>query len=506
MQPLHSTLLLALGIAAALPAAAQPASYDEPYFLPGEGVYHVGLSSATLQPALTEPTLVTAAYKARFRLFNTDMASIKAGTQTYNLAKYISDDGTELNLVPFMGVGNAYDLTLRNLDGGVYQLGDNAPAKAWYNTRLLAAQPDWKGNHSLPLAVYDQWDCPITYAKDPALGPGGYDAVSVDFGNPQEGLVVTAIDFPVVCGPQTDQAAELTVTLNIYNNARTEIIDNYTATVRIDRLPEVALPAGIELPEGQCVRRLNISMGKTPVVISTPFEMVVTGFSGDGADVWLARSVDPTGIYPSHTTYGDWFGEAAPIPAGAQANEDAVVNVEGYFNYLGTWGWYDGKWERGEVVSTADLVQIYYDPSEPDWPGDYFMGEAAFPLECTFGAQDITIYDMPQWINAISYDVSQWEEYGCVQITLSADALPSDLSGRNGKVVLATQELASFYTIYVRQGAAWFDMGEAEGIAPPLAPLPAAAPSGLIDLSGRPLAAPRRGQPYLRQGHLTIDL
>lgn len=496
-----TTMLLAVAT-----ANVMAGNYDEPYYLPGEGIYLVGLSPSTLKPAVSEPTLVTQAYKAHFDLYNAEMASIKAGTKSYNLADRISADGTDLDLVSFMGVGNAYDLTVRDFSGASYQLGDNSPNKKWFNTRLLAAQPDWKGHHTLPLCRYDQWDCPITYDRDPLLDASHYNTVRIDFGNPLEGLVATAVNFPLVCAPEFDKEAQLDVAINIYNADCTEVLEDFSGSINIGRVPVVST-----LDDGTTIRNVNIPLPSSGVVINTPFEVIISGFAGDDLNVWLPRAIDQKGIYPTHTAYVDWYGEENIAPmADIVASSDVVVNVEGYFNYMGTWGWWDGKYERGEVVSTADLVQIYYDPADADWPGDYFMGEVGFPIECTFGAADLTIYDMPSWINKISYDESQWEEYGCIQITMSADALPSDLSGRNGKVVLCTRDRASFYTIYIRQGSAWFNMDDTDGIENvytdgPLAPN-AYGKQPIYDMQGRRIDAPVKGKPYICGGKTCIDL
>lgn len=493
MKSITTSLLFAAAV------SAQAASYDEPYYLPGEGMYLVGLSSSTLKPALSEPTIVTQAYQSRIRLVNAELASIKAGTKTYNLADRISDDGATLDLVSFMGVGNAYDLTVRDMSGSAYQLGDNSPNKKWFNTRIIAAQPDWKGHHTLPLGVYDQWDCPVTYAPDARLAAGAFDAVTVDFGNPHEGLVVSNVNFPVVCAPDNSSKACLHITLNVWNDDHTEVVDAYEDYIAISTLEKVGSDGD------NTIYSLSTDFGEKHIVLASPFDITIDGFTADGAHLWLPQAVDATGIYPTHTTYAFPTANAAGLSA-TDPSSDAVVNVEGYFNYLGTWGWWDGKYERGEVVSSADLVQVYYDPADPDWPGDYFMGEVAFPVECTFGAQDLTIYAMPEWINAVSYDESQWDEYGCVQITLSADALPSDMTGRSSKVVLATSELASFYTIYIRQGGAWFNMDDTEGVATPLCPAPSAADDAIYDLKGCQIAVPRKGQPYIHGGKTYIHL
>ena len=128
------------------------------------------------------------------------------------------------------------------------------------------------------------------------------------------------------------------------------------------------------------------------------------------------------------------------------------------------------------------------------------MGEAAFPVECTFGSKDIIIKESPDWIKTVSYDDSQWSQYGCVQISLVADALPEDMKGRLGDVVLSTEDLASQYTIHVRQGAAMFD--NPDGIQAPSI----INQSSCFDLQGRRITAPQKGKPYVRNGKVYLDI
>lgn len=493
MKRMH-ILPLSLALAAAASASAQ--SYDGPYYLPGDGMYYVGMP-ATMNAPLSEPTIVTQAYQSRLRIRNAEVASIKAGAQNYNVSNRIQEDAGELDLVSFMGVGNAFDLTVRDFEGGSYQLGDLAPKKTWYNTRLLAAHPNWRGHDNLPLAVYNQWDCPLTTEADPHL-LSGYDVVTVDFGNPHEGLVVSDVSFPLVRSLACDPDAELSIVLSVWDDDHKEVMTTYETLFSVCELPVVKQENDYEIV------RLSMPF-KKPIVINTPFDVTISGLSG-GNQIWPLRAVDSHGIFPSHTTYSVFIGDDDDAPETfVDPSTDVVINVDGYFNYIGTWGWWDGKYERGEVVGSADLVQIYYDPASPDWPGDYFMGEAAFPIECTFGSGDISIAEMPDWISSVSYDDSQWEEYGCVQISLSADALPKGETGRNGKVVLVTADHASYYTIYLRQGGAWFDMGDLEGIDAPLAP-EVATPSTILnfDLQGRAIREPRRGQPYISGGKVRV--
>lgn len=468
---------------------------DAPYYLPGEGMYLVGMPS-TLKAAVSEPTIVTQAYQSRIRVFNTDVASIKAGRENYNISDRISDDGTILDLVSFMGVGNAFDLTVRDLQGGVYHLGDNSPSKNWDNTHLIAAYPNWLNKSTLPLAVYDQWDCPLSYDEDTQLTSGDYDAVTVDFGNPHEGLVLTNVNCPLVVAPDCDLNKYLAVTLTIWDAEGKNIVSMEQTSVRISSMKSVTTR------DGNTIRNLTAQFDNDKIVLNTPFQVTISGFSNTGVHAWLPRAVDAVGIYPTHSTYQELSPEylGTAMKTLSVPSTDVCVNISGYFNYIGAWGWWDGKKEYGEVVSSEDLVQVYYDPSSPDWPGDYFMGEAAFPVECTFGKDDIIVKECPDWIKTVSYDDSQWAQYGSIQISLLAEALPEDTKGRLGEVVLSTQDLASQYTIVIRQGAAMFD--HANGIVSPWA----GTSAPLYDLQGRRIAAPQQGKPYVRNGKIYIDV
>lgn len=438
---------------------------DTPFYLPGDGIYLVGLPS-NLSAVVTEPTMVTQAYQAKMIIRNVDVASTRSGFNTYNLTNYIVSDGSELDLSRFLGIGEISSLVVRSLEGGSYELGSYSPMPDLPHCRMLAAYNAWEGHETLPLCMYDQWDCPVSYDADPMLSNGSCDALTSHFGNAHEGLVITNVNFPLAIASGSDMSKMLKVTLSVDGN------EEETRTVNLvpSSLSKVAEREGYAIYSAVAV------LSNKPIVIDTTFHVTVSGFSQTGLKAWIPRAVDTHRLYPTHTTYHVGQEESRVD------STDVCINVQGYFNYIGTYGWYDGKYERGEVVSSADLVQIYYDPTDADWPGNYFMGEAAFPVECTFGSEDVTILEMPEWINSISYDDSQWEEYGALQIILSADALPSDMNGRNGKVVLITSDLASQYTIYIRQGAAWFDMPN-DIQKCPVVSLP--RQGGVFDLSGR---------------------
>lgn len=445
-------------------------------YFPGNGTYIVGMPS-TLTPVVTEPTMVTQAYKSKFTLQgNVDVAAAKLGSKSVILSQYISGDATVLDLKRYMGVGNISGLTIRSLDGNKYEIGDNAPTKTWTTSHLIAAYPKWKDNATLPIGVYDHWDCPLTYDKDQKFADGAYDAITVDFGNPHEGLVVKNVNFPLVTPLFANRNKSLRVVLSIYNDERTEVIDSYTVDVNLatakqakKTLSTATYSVVAELPK--------------PVVINTPFEVTVSGFATNSVDGWLPRAVDATGYYPKHTTYSKTSTDSQ-VSEQSSLTDDVCLNVEGYFNYIGTWNLADGKTERGEVVGAGDYVQIYISPDDPDWNGSYFQGDPTFPVECTFGADNIIVESKPDWISEVEKDTSHWNEYGAVLLILTADGLPEGVSGRMDKIVFATADGASRYTIFIRQGDATFG----SGILSPTIDI--ASDGGMYDLAGRRITAP----------------
>lgn len=442
-----------------------------PLYLPGDGVYIVGIDPATRQTPLDEPTMVAEAYRMSFHIQNVDVAAAKAGGKTYNLAKYFSEDETLLDISAFMGVGTASDLVVRDMEGNKYQLGQYAES-AVKPARLLAAYDTWRGHATLPLGVYDHWDCPVTYDEDPLIKAGA-DTLTVDFGDPHEGLVMNAISFNLCSSSSVETlCASVSVNMTIYTETP------WSTDIRLQ-------PSYIEqVAEGIYAVKLPL---KYPIARSR-FTVTVSGLHT--ANAWLPRAVDTHALYPTHTTYEGGMQDAAA---------DVCLNVEGYFNYIGTWGLLNGKEERGEVVSEADYVQVYYDPTDEDWPGNFFMGEAAFPVECTFGASDIVLSYSPDWIVDFLIDASQWDEYGAIQLAIVADALPEGETKRVGYVIFSTADGASHYRILIRQGAGWFDEIEygAEGVDQVII-IP--EQGGMFDLMGRSVSEPVRGQIYIQNG------
>lgn len=496
-------IILAATFLCSVAASAQ----DATIYYPGDGMYIAGISAKTLQPVTSNPTLVVEAYQAKLKVANADVASAKAGEKSYSLASYFNEDHTELDIRRFMGVGHAYDLVVRNIETlDSYMFGDHNPGKSPFQTvDLIAAYNKFTGEQYMDLGVYDHWDCPVSYEKDPKLD-GTNDQITVNFGNPHEGLVVKNINFPIVIA-EGSTVKNIRVNIKAWNADHTQLVYNYAAnkSLRTSSLTKVGEK------DGNSVYLIEIPMQYSrPTPINGEFEVTISGLAQEGVNAWIPRAVDTHNLYPSHTTYADASGNNPSV----NTSSDVCVNVSGYFNYIGTWGfggavkpesdksprrqeYYYGKEEYGEVVPMGDLVQIYYDPSDADWPGDYFMGEASFPLEGTFGINDLGIDSTPSWIN-VSYDDSQWAEYGALQIILTGDPLPSDVEGRTGEVVLCTTDKASYYRIKVRQGNAWFT-----GIDAPVVALP--AKGGKFDLMGRRIPAGKTAPVIIKDGKKYVN-
>lgn len=394
------------------------------WYEPCEAAYYVGLSAEQLS-VVSKPTMVAAAYGAKFNSHNALVASGKAGNTSYSLQKYIESD--TLNLSNFMGVGALSKLLVRDASGHSYQLGslmgNTSDCQLWaaYNYE------DMIGSRQLPIAMYNSWDCPVIYSEDETLAQSG--SVRVQFHNPGEGLVSNSIEFALL-GEKLPASAILECLLTVGKNI-------YSIDITSDMLVPCGQKEGHDL--------YTVTLNYETFQLDQAFTIEVKGFNQEGVHMWLPRTSDVQSLFTSHTTYGD----------GTPMNGDACINLMGYYNYIGDWGIAHGKQERGEVVTAGDYVQVYYDPSEEGYI-DRFMGEVTFPVECTFGINDIYTKECPDWIET-GLDDSQWEEYEAVQLIMMARELPEGVSGRLGKVVFSTLDDASQYTILVIQGNAWFE-------------------------------------------------
>lgn len=462
-------------------AVASHALAQKPHYLPGDGVYIVGLP-ADRSTTYDYPVMVAEAYQTTFLTTDAELASI-AADKSYNISNRLQADGT-LDLISFMGCGAATNLTVRNYDGEAYTIGDYAPEKNWTTSYLVAAYAPWDGKQTYTLGVYDHWDCPVTYEADPMLTERQASALTVDFGNPHEGLVCQGVNFNLV---STDAELKgkvnvLSVRVDIWDDSRESILLTETLKVRSRGIQQVGTT-----DDGNYLYSVYEDFA-SPLIISHPFTVSIEGFDALEAEAWLPRAVDTHSLYPTHTTY---HLEATDEQV---TESDACVNIEGYFNYIGTWGWYDGKCEYGECVAQGDYVQVYIDPTDPDWPGMYFTGDPTFPVECAFGLSDLVLDEKPDWISDVQIDASQWEQYGALLIIMQADALPTGETGRYGKVIISTSDDASKYTIHIRQGNGTFP----SSIHGPQIDIPALG--GMFDLSGRILTQPRAGQIYIQDG------
>lgn len=467
-------------------AIAFGAMAQKPHYLPGDGVYILGLP-ADKSELFDFPVMVSEAYQATFKTSGAEMAAISTD-KVYNISNRLKDDGT-LDLVSFMGCGAARKLVVRNYDGESYSLGDYAPNKTWSENYLAAAYEFGGGLVEYPMGVYDHWDCPVTNDADVMLTERKAKGLTIDFGNPHEGLVCTDVNFNLVSDDADlkSKIEALTVSINLLNNDRTKVVSSEEMNVRARNLKVVGTT-----DDGKTIYSVYVILNNV-MVIAQPFTVSIDGFDKLGVDAWVPRAVDTHNLYPTHTTYHLESGDETV------AESDACVNIDGYFNYVGTWGWPDGKSEYGECVAQGDYVQVYIDPSDPDWPGMYFTGDPTFPVECTFGAMDLVLEEKPDWINTIQIDESQWEQYEALLIIMQADALPSGETGRYGKVVVSTGDEASKYTIHIRQGNGTFPTS-INGVT-----IDVPAAGGMFDLSGRAINAPKAGQIFIKNGKKILN-
>ena len=279
----------------------------------------------------------------------------------------------------------------------------NAGLSHYYTTTYYlnaACDPAEYGLTDYCMAMYDQWSHPVIYDRPATLAT----SASVSFTTPHEGLVVNGVNF-TLCTADGDMPQAPTITLTEVDDESGEALQHVTLS------PDVKSTGN-----GRYAVTATLT---SPLVLSHAFTITVDGIS----EAWLPTS-----------------------------DQQPCINVQGYFNFIGLYG-YGDKMEYGVAADTGGEVELYEPATEST------DGEITFPIETTFGQDDIVLLDAPSWLHWVKTDGiwnGNWDEYEVLFLILTADELPEGVTGRNGIVTFTTRDGASQFRINVKQGNAAF--------------------------------------------------
>lgn len=444
-------------------AAHNTAHYDL-----GEGVYRMGwttnlnsFSAPLLSMQAFSPTPTFLAKKGNTWKINGNTVSA-----TNDLGALL--DANNNICYGSLGIVTWYTPTIYN---GTYSYFYGSEGKNSYSGINIASLAE-----SNPLGMYNMYDCNLyvgwgggqyAYGSGKELnGDNQYESsntVLVDFGKPAGGcLVLNSVFFPAISktNPLAKGATLQAVLVEYADDNMTTVLNTFNAVFTSDNFFFGGqLDGGMKIYAAEATFVAKDADGfeeDVIPVINNPFRLYVTGFQETGVDCGIPMTYDQTAkqeidgsitvSYPSHT-YFDLYvdGQLQVGSTGAAkfyqyAYTDAILAVNGYYNYLGGLAGEkvvtgEAPVEGGIAVTAVENGQKYND----------------YGVQSTFGASKLGIVSGPDWAE-LAIDTTYYKDYSTLIFYIGAAALPSGVEGRVGDFVLMSEDMAASVTLRVTQG------------------------------------------------------
>ena len=300
------------------------------------------------------------------------------------------------------------------------------------------------------MSLYTGWSNTLEFgARDYIAQDGTHiqsDMMLVDYGDLGGGFVLQYLEIPIVTHEKDalpfegDEVLEVKL---IDENVETGEYEVYYATIGAEDI----------FTDSQGIYLAHIGFVTTDEdgfetsidpVLNGYVTLVISGFMQETVNAGLRMCWDNTAseetyaggdFGPSHGAYDIWRDGVQNVDEEGNVlfyNTECiepVLSLVGYFNAL-------CAFETGEKVSYGEVpveggtaVTQYGDDGAPY--NDY-------DVESSLGIEYIEILDAPEWVTAIEYDDSYFEDYSILMFFVAADALPAGVEGRQGTVVLCS--------------------------------------------------------------------
>ena len=337
-------------------------------------------------------------------------------TATYTYGRY-KENGEEIeDQILYSSVGEVLPLTNADVwTGGLYGYVDSGHT-AFFGPGAKSESKDQTGFYT----VFEKPLAPL-YVKD----------IDILFATTADGSV--AVD-AIPSGK--------TLTLNVYHLTDDRHIGDRIATSTVTKQDIITYQ-----DEGQDtgmgffpfsfneIDDIGVTIEKT-LLLETAFVVELTGYdSSFGFVVPFTVNMEFGG-----STYGAYGQEIIAYKDGDWNICDACVQLNGAYNCL--------ELEPGQdslIVDDAGGYASFYIEGNDS---GYYYGSI---LYSSLPYEDLTVREIPDWIEIVTVDTTD-AEYGVLYYVLEGDPLPAEITGRSGRVVIASEGITT--TIFVKQGDA----------------------------------------------------
>lgn len=421
-----------------------------------DGTYYMSLDIASGMYGYARPTMISQAFSATFRSPVASSWSVVGDP----LECIKNEDGTTEVCYSDYSIGGWVAPTVSNGVSSYYYGADGVAGTGQDFSRAVV----YTAYHTKPVSmgVYEVNECGIGGNLNGDYPYGSMsvnfesDVTMIDFGKPKGGsLVVDHIELWGINRNNTEPIkddAYLTVKLVTIGDDGKTVKDVYDSQITAGDLVSVGSGSYIVSCSFSQTDDDNFTMAVAPV-INDAFRIYISGFSNPNIDLGIAASVDENatdeGIgYTANSYFQADMG--AGMHYYSWYNCNAIVNIVGYYNYLGS---FDGeKMITGTIVPEGGVSVVSIDEEN----GNIYN---FYEINSTFNIDDIEIEEMPEWLSVAAFDTSYYaysdpqHVHNLVAIALGADALPAGVDGRTGDVILTTSDGAASMTLRVIQGS-----------------------------------------------------
>jgi hypothetical protein len=177
------------------------------------------------------------------------------------------------------------------------------------------------------------------------------------------------------------------------------------------------------------------------IVLDQEFVVLVSGYDSSFSIIF-PYAYNVWGNGSSYAVHGDnllMFGEK--IDETTYNSCDVFVQLSGFYNCL------EFAFGSDSLIAptTGGTATWFSEEDQKDYSESI--------LYSSFGPEDLVDIVKPEWLKITGVDDSDYEQYGLIYITTSADPLPDGVSGRSGNLIINSRGGVKA-TIRVKQGDA----------------------------------------------------
>ena len=175
---------------------------------------------------------------------------------------------------------------------------------------------------------------------------------------------------------------------------------------------------------------------ESPIYVNGSFYLQLTNFNESGCDFGiyedLACPVTGTTVYQHN---GKFSFRASENGNGGKYGQNLAISFDAYFPTL------ENDTTINELNATADEGYAFFGNDEEDMFIYLFSN-------VNYEDWEIEIAEEDSWLDVATASTEYWEDYNCLIVALSVEALPEDVESRDGQITIIADGAEQVFTVH----------------------------------------------------------